>query len=163
MKKFRATAGLLASLAMMGAQAAKVPLYDDFSGTDIDRVKWAETETERFVDNDKHHLLLGRLVMGGTTGDSGVVADNLNLNMTQTAPAKSLRATIKVIQIRVDESCPANHKLPSIPVAYTSVDNVAPALQFNNVGLRNEVPNCLSGARVKGGVEAEFDDVGLAQ
>ena len=47
-------------------------------------------------------------------------------------------------------------------MSYTDDDSVAPSLPFNNLSLRNEVANCLSGARVKAGVSAEFDNVGLA-
>ena len=264
MTQFRAITWLAAGLLATGAQAAKVPLYDDFSGTEIDRAKWQETETWRYVDESKGRLFLGRRVMGGDTSDSGLALDSLNLSMTQTAPVKTLRTTITVTDIEVSESCAANpaptfsrarllgaffnirpggplpgdrtgdvlaqmrvgrtsssgdaqgllrvqgvlsactnadcstsnvigsvadfgtvpigtattvqidwdkrnnlflftrDKLPAIPVAYTDADNVAPELAVNNVSLRNEVPNCLSGARVKAGIGAQFDNVGLA-
>lgn len=264
MTNFRKTAWLIAALAAGGANAAKVPLYDDFSGTGIDRAKWVETESWRYVDDSKGRLFLGRWVQGGNTSDSGLTLDSWNLSMTQSSPAKSLRATITVTDIQVNELCPSNptptfsrarllgaffnirpggpiqgdrtgdvlaqmrvgrlsnsadapgvlrvqgvlsqctnadcstsglignvadfgtvqvgtavaaqidwdkknnkftftrDKLPTIQVSYTDDDSVAPSLPFNNLSLRNEVANCLSGARVKAGVSAEFDNVGLA-
>src|SRR5262245_24903399 len=78
MTKFsHAAAGLLAAGLTLAAQAAKVPLYDDFSGTEIDRAKWQETEIARYVDEDKGRLFLGRLLLGGNTSDSGLTAENV--------------------------------------------------------------------------------------
>ncbi|HSI51148.1 MAG TPA: hypothetical protein VLA61_23030 [Ideonella sp.] len=44
-------------------------------------------------------------------------------------------------------------------VSYTLNDSIAPAVNQKYVGLRTEVPNCLSGARASGFVDASFDNV----
>lgn len=49
-----------------------------------------------------------------------------------------------------------------IVVTYTLADGVAPSIPFNAVNLRQEVPNCAGGPRVKAFIEALVDNVGLA-
>lgn len=51
--------------------------------------------------------------------------------------------------------------LPPLTVGYTLPDTVAPAVPFNNVSVRNEVPNCM-GAPVRAGISALFDNVVVA-
>jgi hypothetical protein len=259
---YKVTTVLAIGLLLSGAaQAAKVPLYDDFSGDGIDRAKWVESESARFVD--KQRAFLGRRLLGGTSSDSGVTAESFSLNMQGAAPAKSLKADITVDDIALDEVC-ASNPTPSrvaarligayfnvraggpvpgdrtgdvlaqlraqrlsnsldapgvlqvqavvsvctnadcstsnvvgavqnmgtvtlgtkftaqidwdragkvfnftrdkgvpVSVAYTDPDNVGPSLPFNNISLRNETANCLSGPRVKAGLSAYFDNVGL--
>src|SRR5689334_25149529 len=87
-------AGLLAAGIGCTAQAAKLPLYDDFSGTGIDRAKWVEGEAWRYVQNGKAKL--GRWILGATDSDSDVTADTFALNLSASAPPKGLAATIKV-------------------------------------------------------------------
>jgi hypothetical protein len=255
---------LLAGLCLAGTTlAAKVPLYDDFSGPGIDRSKWNEAETWRYVD-DKGRLTMGRYIFGATTSDSGVTLDNLNLSVSEPTSAKTLKATITVTAVNVDETCAANTSVSSsyarltgsyfnvrsggplpgdrtgdvgaqirvirssnssdaagvlkvqgvpfvctnadcstssaygapadlglvnvgtavtaqinwdkknnkfafirdngtpVEVSYTDSDSTAPELAYNNISLRNVVANCQSGPRVKAGIEARFDNVGIA-
>lgn len=254
-------------LALAGAfcnASAAVPGYDDFSGGGIDRSKWSETESWRYVDS-KGRLNLGRGVLGNSSSNSGVTVDNFNLSMLSAEPTKSLKATITVTEVSVDELCPANPSpsyvrarligayfntraggpLPndrtgdvlaqirigrasnaSTPaevlqvqglvtlcttadcgssqvlgsivelgsvnlgtavkaqidwdkknnrfqftrdgttsgqVSYADADNTPPAQMFNNVSLRSEVANCASSPRVKAGISALFDNIGLAR
>lgn len=53
-------------------------------------------------------------------------------------------------------------KLTPVDVPYSDDDSAAPVLLQNTIGLRNIVANCQTGPRVKGGIEALFDDVGIA-
>lgn len=52
--------------------------------------------------------------------------------------------------------------LTPVNITYTQSHAIAPVLPLNNVSVRNEIQNCLSGARVKGGVDATFDNFGVA-
>ncbi len=260
---YQVTTVLAIGLLLSGAvHAAKVPLYDDFSGEGIDRSKWLESESARYID-DKGRMLLGRFLYGGSTSDSGQVQESFGLTMAGAAPARSLKTDITVTDLKVDEVCASNptpsrsvarliasyfnvrpggplpgdrtgdvlaqvraQRLSNSPdapgvlqvqgvvslctnadcsgstvigtvqslgtvtlgtkltaqidwdkagntfnftrdktitasVSYSDADNVAPAVPFNTVGLRNEASNCLSGPRVKTGVVANFDNVGL--
>jgi hypothetical protein len=110
----RLTAALTGAVAALGAQAARPPLYDDFSGSGIDRGKWVETETWRYIANGKAKL--GRWIYGGTSSDSGVTFESLSLSLSASAPPKSLGATIKVTDVSINEGCPFNAS-PSRPRA----------------------------------------------
>jgi len=52
--------------------------------------------------------------------------------------------------------------LTPVDVPYSDDDSAAPVLLQNTLGLRNIVPNCHSGLQVKAGIEALFDNVGIA-
>jgi hypothetical protein len=106
--KIKTLALVACGAAVLGvAHAAKVPLYDDFNGNGIDRAKWNETESARYVD-DKGRLLLGRDLLGSTASNVGTTDESFNLNMANTAPAKTLKATITVTNVHTDEVCAAN-------------------------------------------------------
>ena len=96
-----------ATLALAGAaQAAKVPIYDDFSGQGIDRTKWFDTEQGRFIDGKQ--LRLGRYIYGGTSSDAGVVQDTYGENLLNTTVPSALSADILVDDITWLEGCLAN-------------------------------------------------------
>jgi len=120
-----AAAGLLAASMGIGAQAAKLPLYDNFSGVEFDRAKWNEAEAWRDVDSGK--AFLGRWIYGGTASDSGVVPDSWSLNITNGNAPKGIQATIKVVEIVPVEGCAFNTS-PSIARArvIASYFNVRP-------------------------------------
>ncbi len=101
----------LALLGLAGlSQAAKPPIYDDFSSTTgLDRAKWFETEGWRFAEGKV--LNLGRSVMGNTASDSGVNLENFFLNTLDSTPPKGLSADITVTGISHLESCAANPAL----------------------------------------------------
>lgn len=114
MKTLTGAAASAALLACLSAQAAKLPVYDNFSATGIDRTKWVDAEAWRYVSNGK--LLMGRWIFGGTASDTGVTAESYSLNATSSAPPKGLSATIKVTDISTNEGCAANTS-PSRPRA----------------------------------------------
>jgi hypothetical protein len=89
------------------SHAAKVPLYDDFSGDGIDRSKWTETEAVRYID-DKGRLVLGRFLLGGTASDSGVTPETWSLNQVNAAPPKVWGADITVTDLYVSDTCATN-------------------------------------------------------
>jgi hypothetical protein len=244
------------------SHAAKVPLYDDFSGDGIDRSKWTETESARYV-GEKGQLFLARYLLGGTSSDTGVTPESWSLNQVNPAAPKVWQADITMNDLYVGDICAANPTpsrsaariiaayfnirpggpLPNdrtgdvlaqiraqrfsnsvdapgvlqvsgvvsacsnadcsssttigavqplgtvsvgskltatiswdkagntfsfqrdlgtpMSVTYTDADNVAPSVPFNNVSIRNEAANCLSGPRVKVGSAALFDNVRL--
>jgi hypothetical protein len=78
-------------------QAAKLPLYDNFGGGEIDRTKWNETEAWRHVEGGKAKL--GRWMYGGTGADTGMLFDSWNLSMAGGNAPKGLQATIKVTEM----------------------------------------------------------------
>lgn len=101
----------LALLGLAGlSQAAKPPIYDDFSSTTgLDRAKWFETEAWRFAEGKV--LNLGRSVMGNTTSDSLALIDTFGVNMLDGTPPKGVSADITVTGISHLESCAANPAL----------------------------------------------------
>jgi len=113
--RLQTLAALCAGLGLVGlAQAAKVPLYDNFTGTQINRAKWVESEAWRFIDGNK--LSMGRWIFGGTASNTGVTADTFSLNMPDTTPPKGLSALITVTDAGTIEGCAAN-TTPSFPRA----------------------------------------------
>ncbi|MGM9489160.1 hypothetical protein [Ideonella sp. YS5] len=110
----RVVAGLLTVGACVGAQSAKLPLYDDFSTTGIDRSRWFETETWRLVENGKAKL--GRWIYGSTASNAGTTTESFNLTLAGVAMPKGLGATIKVTDLSINEGCAANSS-PSLPRA----------------------------------------------
>jgi hypothetical protein len=245
------------------AQAAKLPLYDNFGSGELDRVKWNETEAWRGVEDGRARL--GRWVFGGNAGDTGVLLENWNLAVAGGSAPKGFQAKVTVTDISVDEQCAANPAaswprariiasyfnvrpggpLPndrtgdilaqivvgrtstsadpegvlrvegslvectvadcnsntivrqSVPLGtvmlgspvvvrmdwsksgnvfrfsrdggtpvdapYVDADGTSSSLPFANMAVRNQVPNCLSGPRVKAGLAAQFDDVRYSQ
>jgi len=109
-----AAAGLTAAGACVFAQAARLPLYDDFSGAGIDRARWSETESWRMVGNGKAKL--GRWIYGSTTSNAGTTTESFNLSLAGAAMPKGLGATIKVTDLSTNEGCAAN-TAPSLPRA----------------------------------------------
>jgi len=97
----------LACCLISPARAVKVPVFDDFSGTEIDSEKWRETEATRLVDSGGR-LVLGRATSGGTSSDSGSVVENFVLTATDSAPARGLAATITVVAVSPADPCVAN-------------------------------------------------------
>ena len=104
------------ALALLGlglaglSQAAKPPIYDDFSSTTgLDRAKWSETEAWRFVEGKVFNL--GRSVMGSTATDTGANVENFFVNMLDGTPPKGVSADITVTGISHLESCAANPAL----------------------------------------------------
>lgn len=114
MNKLTVATASAALLACLGAQAARLPLYDDFSAPGIDRNKWIDGEAWRYVSNGK--LRMGRWIFGGTASDTGVTAESYGLNATSAAPPKGISATIKVTDLSINEGCAANPS-PSRPRA----------------------------------------------
>ena len=88
------------------ALAAKVPLYDNFSGPQIDRAKWFESEAWRFDDGKQ--LNLARWLYGGTASDTGVTAETFALNMPDSTAPKAVSAVIAVTDAATIEGCAAN-------------------------------------------------------
>lgn len=257
MRKTLFAAALLGAATL--AQAAKLPLYDNFSGDGIDNTKWVETEAWRYLEAGRAKL--GRGLLGGTAGDTGVTLENWSLNVANGNAPKGFQAKITVTDIDATQTCAANpatnwprariiasyfnvrpggplpgdrtgdilaqivvgraSNSPDAPgvlrvdgslvectvpdcstativrqavplgtttlgtpvvaridwsksgntfsfsrdggtpvtATYTDADGTSSSLPFANVALRNQVPNCLSGPRVKASVSAEFDDV----
>lgn len=256
----RAASAAAVALLCTGAQA-QVTVYDDFSSPVIDNSRWQETESWRYVDA-QGRLNLGRYSLGSSASDTGVLYENLNLTATDAAPARQLRATLRVTAISVPQGCPTNTTQtyaysrarvigalfsarsggpvagdrtgdvlaqirvgrtsstsdatgvlrvqgvlsvctspdcnqssligstqdlgtttlgssvkaaiswskslntvsfsrdgqPAKVVSYTESDKFGPAVAFNNVSVRNDVPSCL-GAPVRAGIGATFDNV----
>jgi hypothetical protein len=100
--------GLLALCALAGltAQAAKLPLVDDFNAPEIDAAKWNQAESIRLLD--KGQLDLARWSFGGTTSNTSTTVEQFGLNATDTAPAKSLVATFTVTDLDRVDACAAN-------------------------------------------------------
>lgn len=244
------------------SHGAKLPLYENFSGDEIDRARWTETEAWRYLDNGRAEL--GRWLFGGTAGDTGTTLENWGLNVAGGGAPKGFQARITVTDISASESCAANPAttwprarliasyfnvrpggpLPNdrtgdilaqivvgrasnsadapgvlrvegslvectvadcnsgsivrqavplgtvalgtavvaridwsrsanafsfsrdggtpVTATYSDADGTASSLPFANIALRNQVPNCQSGPRVKAGLAAEFDDVRYA-
>lgn len=261
MKHTLIAAAMLAAVAV--AQAAKLPLYDNFGGDELDRAKWVETEAWRGVEDGRARL--GRWVFGGTSADTGVVLESWNLNVANGNAPKGFQAKITVTDVSTNEVCAANSAttlsrariiasyfnvrpggpLPndrtgdilaqiivgrasnstdpdgvlrvegnlvectvadcnsgtiirqSVPLGtvalgspvvvridwsksgnvfrfsrdggtpvdapYADNDGTSSSLPFANLGVRNQVPHCQSGPRVKAGLAAEFDDVRYSQ
>ena len=115
MTTFRSVAaGLLVTGIGIGAQAAKLPVYDNFSGIEFDRAKWAEAEAWRDVDGGKAQL--GRWIYGSKSADTGVTTESWNLNLANASAPKVFAATIKVTEIVPNDGCAANPS-PSRPRA----------------------------------------------
>jgi len=99
------SAGLLASTAAHAV--AQAPLYDDFSAAGLDSARWVEPMSWRYVDG-AGRLSLGRYTFGDTSSDYGVFGDSFSSLATDKAPAKSLRAQIRVLKLDVGQGCPTN-------------------------------------------------------
>ena len=113
--KMHLVAALCAGLGLAAAaQAAKLPLYDDFTGTQLDEAKWNEGELWRYVSGNK--LTLGRWLYGGTANNTGLTTDTFSLSMPDGAPPKGLGASLTVTDAATIEGCPANTS-PSFPRA----------------------------------------------
>jgi len=95
--------------------AAKVPLFDDFSGTEINAGKWRESEALRHV-NTAGRLVLGRWTYGDTASDTGIVVDNFVMTTTDSAPARGMAATFTAVDIDPVGQCAANPR-PSSSMA----------------------------------------------
>jgi len=104
-----ACAGLttLAALLAGPAQAATIATYDDFSSLELNSARWTETEMWRYVDSTGR-LIMGRNTTGSASINTGLTAENMSLSATASAPAKGLRATIKVTEISVPQGCSSN-------------------------------------------------------
>jgi hypothetical protein len=48
-----------------------------------------------------------------------------------------------------------------VSISYTEDDSVDPSVPVNSVSVQNTVANCMSGPRVKGGMQAWFDNVSI--
>ncbi|MBT9594987.1 MAG: hypothetical protein IV094_03220 [Vitreoscilla sp.] len=98
--------GLIAASLPLAALAAKPPLYDDFSGAEIERSRWFETEAWRYTSGGTLHM--GRWLYGGTAADSGLVLESFNTTISNNAAPKAFAATIKVTDIATNEGCSFN-------------------------------------------------------
>lgn len=107
-------AGLIAASLPLAAPAAKLPLYDSFSGIEFDRAKWNEAEAWRDVENGKAKL--GRWIYGGTASDTGVTVESWNLNVAGGGAPKGFAATLKVTENTPNDGCAFN-PAPSRPRA----------------------------------------------
>jgi hypothetical protein len=85
---------------------AKLPLYDNFGGAEIDRTRWNETEAWRFLEDGRAKL--GRWLLGGTAGDTGITLENWSLNVRGGNAPKGFQAKITVTEIDAGETCAAN-------------------------------------------------------
>lgn len=99
-------ASLLAAGASIGAFAAKPPLYDDFSGPEIDRAKWIQSESWRYTAGGK--LRLGRWLYGGVGTDIGVIYESFSHSMPDSTAPKAFGVTIKVTDADTIEGCGFN-------------------------------------------------------
>ena len=113
--RFLSAAALVATAG--AAQAAKLPLVDDFTAPEINAATWASPESVRYVD-DKGRLNLGRWTFGGTASDTGTTVETFNLSATDNAPAKSLKVTIMAEDVDRVDGCAAN---PAISTAQARV------------------------------------------
>jgi hypothetical protein len=106
--RFKALSLLVIGLGVSAlANAAKAPLYDDFSGDGIDRGKWNETEAARYVD-EKGRLFLARYLLGGTSSDTGVTPESWSLNQVNPAAPRVWQADITLNDLYVGDICAAN-------------------------------------------------------
>ena len=97
---------LLLSLAAGGAIAAKLPVYDDFTDAEFNSGKWIQAESVRELENGA--LSLARWSFGGSASDTGQTTELLSLSATDTAPAKTLKVTVKATDLDRLEGCVAN-------------------------------------------------------
>ena len=149
-RRFGAALAALGCVLAGPVLAAKLPIYDDFSSETIDRSKWRQSAEVRFVDSKQ--ALIGRRFYGGTSSDSGLLAESYGLSMTDGTPPKGLAADITVLETEV-EGCPANPS-PSFARARLS------AAYFNR--LRTPVPGDRTGdviAQVRVGQTSASSDV----
>ncbi|MGM9488241.1 hypothetical protein [Ideonella sp. YS5] len=112
-----ASAACLAACAMVSAQA-RLPLFDDFSGHELDRTKWQETEAWRSVDKGKARL--GRWIYGSSATDTGTTMESFILSTTTGSAPRSIAASITVTDIATNEGCAFN-PMPSRPRARLAV------------------------------------------
>lgn len=97
---------LVLSLAAGGAIAAKLPVYDDFTEAEFNSGKWIQAESVRELENGA--LTLARWSFGGTASDIGQTSEVLSLSATDTAPAKSLKVTVKATDLDRIDGCATN-------------------------------------------------------
>lgn len=129
--------------------------------------------------NDRTGDILAQIIVGRSSDSSDpvdvlrvegtvlecTVADcNSNTTVRQSVPLGSVQRGSAVVA-RIDWNRSANlfrftrdGEMP-VEVPYSDNDNTSPSLLTANLAIRNQVPNCLSGPRVKSGLAVEFDDV----
>ncbi|NDY93722.1 hypothetical protein [Ideonella livida] len=99
---------LLLALGLIATAAQAAPtVYDNFAAGAIDPAKWNETASWRYVDGNGR-LQLGRTAVAGAAADTGLLFDTLGLNAKRSIPAKSMGATLRVMDIDVPDGCATN-------------------------------------------------------
>ncbi|MFZ2988116.1 hypothetical protein [Ideonella sp.] len=100
-------AALLSILGASASAATPPPTYDEFTSLAISPDLWNEGATIRQVDS-KGKLNLARYIYGNQSSNAGQTVENLNLSLTDNAPAKSLRAVITATEAASIQGCAAN-------------------------------------------------------
>jgi hypothetical protein len=73
-------------------------LYDDFSGTYIDKTKWSEGEWVREIDTTNHRLLMKQASPSPTAIDGYPYNDNNNLGFADPDSVNSMQADVTLLQ-----------------------------------------------------------------
>jgi len=89
------------------AQAAALPLVDNFTAPGLNAAVWAAPESARYID-DKGRLNLGRWTFGGTASNSGTTVETFNLGAVDNVAPKSIKVTITAQNVDRVDGCAAN-------------------------------------------------------